>query len=152
MVESHRRGHVVELVSNTTVGQVENGDQEEDGTSVETLPDLIDKRVVPEYFRLVERAVAFTDVARLGGVPPSATTLEHAEETASPEQLLEYENGLVSDGSLGRGFVKLLVNDNQDDGDKEVTIVSGRYCKSYESTHMIPGSKNASQNPTYRSV
>ena len=82
-VEGHGGRHRVERVSDTTVTQVEDGNNEENGTCVDRLFELIDKLVIPEDLGDVEVTMVLSrDPSGFCPVPEIVSALPHSLDTS----------------------------------------------------------------------
>jgi len=89
-VEGHGGRHRVERVSDTTVTQVENGNDEENGTGVNRLFKLIDELVIPKDLGDIEVTMVLgSDPTGFGPVPEIVSALPHSLHTSVREQGLE---------------------------------------------------------------
>lgn len=97
-IEGHGGRHRIERVSDTPVTQVEDGDDEKDGTSVKRLLELIDKLVIPKDFGNIEVTMILSrDPTGLGSVPEVVSTLPHSLDTTIGQEGLENLDGLEDD-------------------------------------------------------
>lgn len=114
-IEGHGNGHVVHLVTDTTIGELENGQQSEDHAGRGGLSDLIDELVVPEDLVRVDVTVPSFDVRGLGPDPEVLSTSPASLPSTVGEKHLDDFARLHEDRSLWWGLVQLLISENEDD-------------------------------------
>jgi hypothetical protein len=113
-IQSHSGRHRVERVSDTTVTQIENRDDEEDRTSRKRLLDLIDKLVVPEDLGDIEVPVILSgDPTGFGSVPEVVASLPHSLDTSIGEKVLEDLETFDDHRALWGSLIELLRNDDK---------------------------------------
>lgn len=110
-VEDHGGGLGGQVTGHLVVGQVEDGEVEEDLAGHETTADFVNPGVIVGHPR---RALVNGDLRRLGVVPVEA------EESAALADVEEHAQELGQDGSGSRlELVALLVEGQDDGGDQE---------------------------------
>lgn len=77
--------------------QIEDGNENENPTSCDRLPDLIDESVIPEDLGPVNRALGLLNEGRLGEIPESVTTSESGSESTLGENGLDDLHRFESD-------------------------------------------------------
>lgn len=115
----HGVGHVILGVPETTVGEDEDGDEEEDGTGVESLADLVHELVVPVDLG-VDLAKLLELNRGLGLVPPCVTTTAKAHPSATAEAVHEYPPDVSEDGPLRWELDETRGSEDEDDGHEHV--------------------------------
>jgi hypothetical protein len=122
-VESHTGRHGVLHGSDTTIGENEDRNDEENLASLDGILDFVNKLVVPEDLGGVEGTVSFVHVGRLGDIPERDTSLVSGKQllpVSIRESLSEDVACLEEDGTLGWGLVKSLGAPEENNGGEGV--------------------------------